>query len=66
MGSIIGLGISLQDCQRYDRYLNNMSFHVGYRDNNTGLACVLVRSTQLDHGINKGEGELAKTGKQII
>ncbi len=25
------------------------------------LACVLVRSSQFNHGINKGEGELAKT-----
>jgi hypothetical protein len=31
-----------------------------------GLACVLMRSPQLDHGINKDEGELVKTGKKNI
>jgi hypothetical protein len=31
-----------------------------------GLACVLVSSSQLDHGINKGEDEFAKTGGKII
>ncbi len=31
-----------------------------------GLAHVLMKSSQLDHGINKGEGELVKTGKKNI
>jgi hypothetical protein len=31
-----------------------------------GLAHVLMRSSQLDHGINNGEGELVKTGKKNI
>jgi hypothetical protein len=31
-----------------------------------GLAHVLMRSSQLDHGINEGEGESVKTEKSNI
>jgi hypothetical protein len=31
-----------------------------------GLAYALMRSSQLDHRINKGDGELMKTGEKNI